>query len=224
MNDRLNTTMGWVLGSAAFALGGSIVADMYFHGGSGELPETPGYMIEAPEEGAAVDAGPSLAELLATGSAEAGAAVFAKCSTCHSIEQGGANGIGPNLYAVLGASIGSHVPGYDYSSALSGHGGAWDYENMDAWLASPRGFADGTKMSFAGLGSGEDRANIILYMREYGGGPELPAVEVAAPADGEAGDAPGAGPGAVEGEPASAVEAAGAMGADQPVPENPPGT
>lgn len=220
MNDRLNTTMGWILGSAAIALGGSIVAGIAFES---EVPEGEqvGYVIEAPEEGAAVDAGPSLAELLATGSAEAGAAVFAKCSACHSIEQGGANGIGPNLYAVLGASIGSHVPGYDYSSALTGHGGDWSYENMDAWLASPRGFADGTKMSFAGLGSGEDRANIILYMREYGGGPELPVVEAADPA---AGDAPGAGPGEVEGEPASAVEAAGAMGDDQPVPENPPGT
>ncbi len=216
----MNTTMGWILASAGIALGGSIVAGTAFES---EVPENPGYVIDAPEEGAAADAGPSIAELLASGSAEAGAAVFAKCSTCHSIEQGGANGIGPNLYGVLGTDIGAHAPGFDYSSALASHGGAWTYENMDAWLASPRGFADGTKMSFAGLGSAEDRANIILYMREYGGGPELPAVEAAA-ADGEATDAPGAGPGEVEGAAATAQEAAGAMGADQPVPENPPGT
>jgi len=202
--------MGWVLGSAAIALGGSIVAGMAF---ADKVPETPGYIIDAPEEGAAVDAGPSLAELLASGSAEAGEGVFAKCSACHSIEQGGANGIGPNLYAVLGSAIGSHVPGYDYSSALTSHGGAWDYANMDAWLASPRGFADGTKMSFAGLGSGEDRANVILYMREFGGGPDLPVVEAAASAEGE--DA-AEGEEAVEGE---AVDAAEAGAEDTPVEE-----
>lgn len=179
MNDRMNTIFGWVLASGIVALGANIVSTGYFKGTSPEMPENPGYVIDAPEGDAEADAGPSLAELLASGSAEAGEAVFAKCTACHTVEQGGAAGIGPNLYGVLGATIGTHAPGFAYSSALAGVGGDWSYENMDAWLASPRGFADGTKMSFAGLGSGEDRANVILYMREFGGGPELPAVEVA---------------------------------------------
>jgi cytochrome c len=218
MNDRTNTIFGWVLASCGIALGGAIVADTYFHGGEAQLPEgvSPGYVIEAADDGAAADAGPSLATLLATGSAEAGEAVFAKCTACHTIAPGGAEGIGPNLNGVLGTAIASHAPGFAYSSALAGKGGSWDYENMDAWLSSPRAFADGTKMSFAGLGSAEDRANVILYMLANGGGPALPEPEAEEPAEGAA-----EGPGEVAGEAATAVEAAGAMGGDQPVAENP---
>ena len=124
------------------------------------------------EEGAA-DSGPSLATLLASGSASAGEGVFAKCTACHTIAQGGADGIGPNLYGVMGTGIGQHVAGFAYSSALSGHGGEWNFENMDAWLTSPRAFANGTKMSFAGLSNPEDRANVILYLLENGGCPNL---------------------------------------------------
>ncbi|QZH76031.1 MAG: cytochrome c family protein [Erythrobacter sp.] len=222
MNDRMNTIFGWVLASCGIALGGAIVADTYFGGGNAEIEEGGafGYVIDAPEEGAAADAGPSLATLLASGSAEAGEAVFAKCSACHTITQGGANGIGPNLYGVMGTAIGAHAAGYDYSSALAGKGGNWDFENMSAWLASPRAFADGTKMSFAGLGSAEDRANVILYMLANGGGPALPTPEAEAPTE-DGMEGAGEGPGEVSGEPATAVEAVGAMGDDQPVAENP---
>lgn len=193
MKDNMNTTFGWILFSGIVALGGSIVAGMYF---APHAPETAGYAIEAPEEGAAADSGPSLATLLASGSADAGEAVFAKCVACHTIAQGGATGIGPNLYGIVGTPIGAHAAGFAYSSDLANHGGAWDYENLDAWLASPRAFASGTKMSFAGLSSGEDRANVILYMRANGGGPNLPTPEAppeeegAQAAEGEAADAP----------------------------------
>lgn len=210
MNDSMNTIFGWVLASCGIALGGAIVADIYFHGGNAALPEgaSPGYVIDAPEEGATADAGPSLATLLASGSAEAGEAVFAKCSACHTITQGGADGIGPNLYGVLGTNIGAHAPGFAYSSALSGLGGTWTYENMDHWLASPRAMADGTKMSFAGLGSGEDRANVILYMLANGGGPALPTPEPEAPAEGDAAAVEGEAPAAAEGAEAPAEAAA----------------
>ena len=134
----------------------------------------------------------------------------------HTINQGGADGIGPNLYGVMGKPIGKHAAGFAYSSALSGHGGDWTWENMNEWLTSPRAFANGTKMSFAGLSKPEDRANVMEYLASMGGAPAKP--EPAAPeAEGEATDAPGAGPGAVEGAAADPAEAAGAMGADQPV-------
>ena len=174
MTDRTNTIFGWILFAGVVALmlkflTGLVIPDTH-------RPENLGYVIEGVEEEGG-DEGPALATLLASGDAAAGEAVFAKCAACHTIASGGANGIGPNLYGVLGKPIGSHVPGFDYSSALAGHGGVWDYENMDAWLASPRGFANGTKMSFAGLGKPEDRANVILYLRENGGGPALPEAE-----------------------------------------------
>ncbi|WP_128891076.1 cytochrome c family protein [Erythrobacter sp. HKB08] len=220
MQDRTNTIAGWVLFSGIMALGLSIVSGMYFHAGDPEVPENPGYAVEVAEDEGG-ESGPSLAELLATGSAASGEAVFAKCTACHTIEQGGANGIGPNLYGVMGQSIGKHVAGFAYSEALSSNGGTWTWENMDAWLKSPRGFANGTKMSFAGLSKPEDRANLMLYLETFGGAPSKPAYDpeaaAAEAAEGEV-DGAGEGPGPVEGADVDPVEAAGAMGADQPVP------
>ncbi|WP_324828529.1 c-type cytochrome [Qipengyuania zhejiangensis] len=222
MEDRFNTAAGWVLGAGIIALGGSIVSGMYFQADKHAHVEEPGFFIQGEAEDGGADAGPDLGTLLAAADPAAGEKVFAKCTACHTVNQGGANGIGPNLWGVLGKPVGKHVAGFAYSSALSGHGGDWDYANMDAWLTSPRGFANGTKMSFAGLSKAEDRANVIAYMKANGGGPEYPAP--AAPAEEAAADAPGAGPGPVDGEPVDPAEAAGGMGADQPVAENAPAT
>jgi len=92
---------------------------------------------------------------------------------------------------VMGASIGKHAPGFAYSEALAGKGGNWDWKAMDAWLASPRAFAPGTKMTFAGLGSSEDRANVIVYLNNAGSNLPIPAAPAeaapaATPADGNA--------------------------------------
>ena len=217
MDDRFNTAAGWVLFSGIVALGGSIVSGMYFHADNPEMPEKPGKIIEGAEDGAGGDAGYDLGTILAAADPAAGEKIFAKCTACHTINSGGANGIGPNLYQVVGEPIGKGRAGFAFSSALSGHEGVWDYANLDAWLENPRGFASGTKMSFAGLGKPEDRANVIAYLKENGGGPPYPAPVAPEAADDAAADAPGAGPGPVEGEPAGEAEAATAMSADQPV-------
>jgi cytochrome c len=205
MTDRLNTIFGWLLFAGVVALLLRFVVGMVIP--DTERPEQLGYVIEGVAADGAAE-GPPLAVLLAQGDAAAGAATFAKCIACHTIEQGGANGIGPNLWAVMGAGIGQHVPGYAYSDALSGHGGTWDFESMDAWLKSPRAFANGTKMSFAGLGDAQERANVILYLLQNGGGPALPPppAEEAAPAEGEA---------AAEGEVEAVEGADAAAGVDQ---------
>ena len=219
MDDRFNTAAGWALFAGIVALGGSIVSGMYFHADDGGLPEgaEPGYFIEGEASEGGADAGPDLGTLLANADAAAGERVFAKCTACHTIDQGGANGIGPNLYGVMGKAIAGGAAGFAYSSALTEKGGQWTWENMDAWLTSPRGFANGTKMSFAGLGKPEDRANVMEFMATYGGAPAKP--EPAAPEEEvvEGEDAPGAGPGPVEGAEVGAAEAAGGMSADQPV-------
>ena len=177
MDDRFNTASGWVLFAGIVALGASIGSGMYFHADSTEYPEGQdwGYFVEGAEEEGGADAGPDLGTLLASADATAGEKVFAKCTACHTINQGGANGIGPNLYGIIGKPVGKHAAGFAYSSDLSGHGGVWDYANLDEWLKNPRAFASGTKMSFAGLGKPEDRANVIAYMKANGGGPEYPA-------------------------------------------------
>ena len=203
MTDRSNTIFGWILAAGIVALMLKFIFSLIIP--EAHRPEQLGYVIEGAEEEGAEE-GPDLATLLASGDAAAGANVFAKCTACHTINQGGANGIGPNLYHVVGEAIGEGRGGFAFSSDLANHGGVWDYENLDAWLKSPRGFAAGTKMSFAGLSNPQDRANVILYLLENGGGPPLPTP---APAEEEA---PAEGADAVEPAPdAEGADAAGAM-------------
>ncbi|MFN2098894.1 c-type cytochrome [Altererythrobacter sp. MF3-039] len=220
MQDNTNTTFGWVLFSGIVALGLSIGSGMYYHADAPELNDA-GFPVEDAEAGAAADSGPSLATLLVTGDAAAGERVFAKCVACHTIDAGGANGIGPNVYGIMGKPIGQTVAGFAYSSALSGHGGNWGFEEMDAWLKSPRGFANGTKMSFAGLSSGEDRANVMLYMLQNGGGPALPEPEPEPEPDATEGDAIDD---AVEGGEVSPVDAAGGASDLTAIPASGPAT
>lgn len=186
MGDKFNTIAGWVLFGGIVALGLSSVSSRVFSADKPHAPHEPGYEIVAAEEGEA-DAGPSLATLLAAADAAKGEKIFAKCTACHTIDAGGANGIGPNLHGVLGQPVGKHVAGFAYSGALSGHGGTWDFANMDAWLASPKAFAPGTKMSFAGLSKPEDRANLIAYLNAQGSNLPLPTPEEPAVEDGETG-------------------------------------
>ena len=217
MDDRFNTAAGWVLFSGIIALGLSSVSAKYFHGDKPERPETMGYPIEGVvEEGeGGADEGPGLAALLASGDVAAGEkAALGRCGTCHTFDQGGAAKQGPNLYGVVGKPVGKHAAGFAYSADLSGHGGDWSYENLDAWLKSPKAFASGTKMNFAGLSNGQDRANIILYMKQQGGGPALPTPEAAAPAGEEAEAAAAGDPTAAGGAAATAgPAAAGAVAA-----------
>src|SRR5688572_7522916 len=186
MTDRFNTIAGWTLFAGIVALGLSIASGIYFEADKPHRPHEMGFPIEGVVEEGAAEEGPALATLLATGDAAKGEAVFAKCAACHTIDQGGADGIGPNLYGIVGKPIGKHAAGFAYSADLSGHGGDWSYENLDAWLKSPKAFASGTKMTFAGLGNPEERANLILYLRENGGGPALPEPPAAEAPEGEA--------------------------------------
>lgn len=212
MQDRFNTAAGWVLFSGIVALGASVVSGMYFGADAHHEVEEPGFFIEGGDEEGGAEAGPDLGTLLAAADPAAGEKVFAKCTACHTINQGGADGIGPNIYGIVGKPIGKHSPGFAYSSDLAGHGGTWTYENLDAWLASPKAFASGTKMSFAGLGKPEDRANLLAYLKANGGGPDFPAPAAPeAEAVAEEGGVP------VEGEAPTEAEAAGATAADEPV-------
>ncbi|WP_379554086.1 c-type cytochrome [Qipengyuania sp. DGS5-3] len=184
MDDKFNTAAGWVLFAGIIALGSAIVSGIFFQADKPVSPEQPGYFIDAPEGGGEVDAGPSMEEVLNKMSVSEGEKVFAKCTACHTVDQGGANGIGPNLYGIMGKGLAQGAPGFAYSSALADKGGNWDWDNMSAWLKSPRAFANGTKMSFAGLSKIEDRAAVMLYMNANGS--NLPVPEfVAAAADAE---------------------------------------
>lgn len=190
MDDKFNTIAGWTLFGGIVALGLASVSRHHFEADKEHRPEKMGYAIEGVEvEGEAGAAAVPLPVLLAAATPAAGEALFAKCKACHTVDQGGANGIGPNLYGTVGEPIGKGKAGYAFSGDLAGHGGNWDFANLDAWLTSPKKFASGTKMSFAGLSKAEDRANIIVYMNSMGSNVPLPAVEAAPAAETAATDA-----------------------------------
>jgi len=130
-----------------------------------------GYRIDIAESssGGGEDEGPvfDLGLMLAGADAAAGETVLKRqCATCHSWNEGGPNGTGPNLYGVIGNDIAS-ASGFNYSGALSGIEGEWSYEQMNAWLTNPGSFARGTSMAYAGLRSprrDNDRVNVIAYL------------------------------------------------------------
>jgi len=197
MDDRMNTIAGWVLGAGIVALGTTIVTGEIFHQ---ERPEKMGYPIEGVEvqgeAGAAAEQ--PIAFYLAKADPAAGEQVFKKCGACHNAQQGGAAQVGPNLWGIVGSPHASR-PGFAYSDALKGRPGVWDWDNLGQWLKSPKAYAPGTKMTFAGLSKPEDRANVIAYLNKQSSSPlPLPA----APAAGAA--APAANGAAAAGQPAAA--------------------
>ena len=221
MDDRFNTIAGWVLFAGIVALGSSIVAGETF---KSERPEEMGYPIEGVvQEGeGGAEAEKPIAFYLATADAAAGEQVFKKCTACHNADQGGANALGPSLYGVMGNPVASH-PGFAFTDALKGKGGSWDWDTMSAWLASPKKFAPGTKMTFAGLSNPQDRANVMAFLNSRDASPlPVPAApaEAAAAATDDKADAskPGAGtepgPQKAEDEPATAKKPGGGEAAD----------
>lgn len=190
MDDRNNIVLGWALAAGIVALGLSSVTNKIF---GGDHVEKAGFAVASAEGGGGGAAAEEPIETrLAAADVAAGEAVFQKCAACHTANAGGANGIGPNLHGIVGASIGHHAAGFAYSDALTSHGGNWDWTNLDHWLTSPRRFANGTKMSFAGLSNPQDRANLIAWLNSQGSNLPLPAAPAAPAADAAAAPADGA--------------------------------
>lgn len=92
-----------------------------------------------------------------------GEQVFKRCVACHTIDPGGANGIGPNLHGVVGRALASH-PGFNYSSAMKAKGGVWDDAALDTYLKQPMMAVPGTRMAFAGIPDDADRKALMLYL------------------------------------------------------------
>jgi len=111
-----------------------------------------------------------ISALLMNASIEKGEKIYKKCGSCHNYQKGSANKVGPNLWNIINRSKAS-VDGFAYSDSLAKFGGIWSYEELAAFVYKPKEYIVGTKMNFAGLKKVEDRANLVLFLRDQSDNP-----------------------------------------------------
>ena len=169
---ELNKIMGAVLATCLILLVTSFAAGAIF---APVMPEKPGFDIAVKEEpagGAKEAVAPSepIEKLLQTASVEKGTAAAKKCAACHTFEKGGPNRVGPNLFGIVERPRASE-PGFNYSAAMKAKGGTWSFEELNKFIASPKGYIPGTAMSFAGIQKDSERADVIDYLRTLADNP-----------------------------------------------------
>ena len=203
-----NKIVGAVLGTLLFVVAVKIGSEMLF-----EVPEPakPGYVVPGVQEAATstTQAQPQQEQLpdwgtvLKTASVAHGQQISQACQQCHDLSKGGPNKIGPNLWGVVGRPRASH-PGFDYSSAMSANHDPWTFDKLFVYLRSPQEMVPGTKMTYAGLRSANDRIDLIAYLRTLSDSP-VPIPPPAPPKPAAA--APATAPASAAGQPASAAPA-----------------
>ncbi|HTR84860.1 MAG TPA: cytochrome c family protein [Reyranella sp.] len=185
---NFNTMAGCFLASALFAMVVGKVSNALVEPHHLEKPAI-AVTEEAHEASGPAPAAelPPIGPKLATANVEHGKALFQQqCFTCHTIDKGGANKVGPNQWDLVGRKKAAE-PGFSYSSAMQAKGGEWTYEDINHMIFKPQAFVKGTKMAFAGLPKEQDRADLIAYLRTMNDNP--PPMPEAAPADAKPADA-----------------------------------
>jgi cytochrome c len=169
----LNKVLGAVLACSIVLLCTHLLAVSLF---APVEPAKPGFEIIAKAEptGTAQPAKAKTEEPITTRLAQAdvnrGKSVSRVCMTCHTLAKGEANKIGPNLWNVVDRPRASE-PGFDYSAAMKAKGGKWTFEELDKFLTHPQGYIPGTKMTFGGIDNGNQRADVIAYLRTLSDNP-----------------------------------------------------
>jgi cytochrome c len=164
---EINKILGALLGTCLVLLAVHIAAGAIF---TPAPPAKPGYEIAVKEEapaqpsgGATKPAEQPIDAMLPSASIPAGTADAKVCETCHNFGKGQGSKVGPDLYGVVGRPVAS-MPGFNYSAALKAKGGTWTFDALNTWLTNPRADVPGTLMTFAGLPSEKQRADVIDYL------------------------------------------------------------
>ncbi|MGL1922362.1 MAG: cytochrome c family protein [Hyphomicrobiales bacterium] len=146
-------------------------------------PEKPGFEVAVEEGGhdtGHAEEAPKvdLAALMAAADVAKGEKVAKKCASCHTFDNGGKNGAGPNLFNILGREIAS-TDGFKFSKAFAekkAEGLAWNYDELFEFIKKPKSFIKGTAMGFGGIKKDAQRADLIAYLRSLSDEPvALPA-------------------------------------------------
>ncbi|VAW17991.1 hypothetical protein MNBD_ALPHA11-1160, partial [hydrothermal vent metagenome] len=181
---EFNKILGAVLGTVILIMGVGFIADALYAPIEGDGP---GYTLPEADDGSAAVAevevaAVPLAELLAASSASNGSRLIRSCAACHSVDPGGPNKSGPPLYEIVGAAIGGNAT-FAYSEVLSQmnqDGGTWTYAALNSFIESPKGFAEGTKMTYPGMRKEQDRADLLAYLQSLSENPvDFPTAEAA---------------------------------------------
>jgi cytochrome c len=162
---ELNKILGAILGTCLVLLVTSFTASAIF---APNKPQKPGFEIAVKEEAAGGEkaAAPPpepIEKLLQTASVQKGEASAKKCAACHTFAKGDKNGVGPNLYGIVGDHKGEGR-GFNFSAAMKAKGGTWSIDELNQFIASPKGFVPGTAMGFAGIAKDTERADVLAYL------------------------------------------------------------
>ena len=157
---ELNKILGAILGTCLVLLVTSFAAHAIF---APKKPEKPGFEIAVKEE--AGDKG-------GAGAAAAPSEPIEKLLQTASVEKGGPNRVGPNLFGVVGDHVGEGRGGFNFSAGMKSKGGTWDFEALNKFIANPKGAVPGTAMGFAGIPKDSERADVIAYLNSLSDSPK----------------------------------------------------
>lgn len=171
---ELNKILGAILATCLLLLVSNFTAGAVF---APQSPEKPGFAIAAKSEGegagkaaAAPAAAEPIEKLLQTASVEKGAAAAKKCAACHTFAKGEKNGVGPNLYGVVGDHVGEGR-GFKFSAAMTAKGGTWTIDALNQFITNPKAYIPGTAMGFAGIQKDSERADVLAYLNSLSDNP-----------------------------------------------------
>jgi cytochrome c len=163
---ELNKILGAILGTCLVLLVTSFTAGAIF---APAKPQKPGFEIAVKEEAAGGEKGGAAAapepieKLLQSASVQKGEAAAKKCAACHTFAKGDKNGVGPNLYGIVGDHKGEGR-GFNFSAAMKAKGGTWTIDDLNHFIANPKGYVPGTAMGFAGIPKDTERADLLAYL------------------------------------------------------------